>query len=206
MSPPATESVAPTPPTLDRRRLRTERGKDLVVDALLAFFAEGDPQPGAAKIAARAGVSERSVFRYFDDLESLVAIAIERQVARIAPAFRPPEPRGDLDARIAALAEQRLRIYDMTAVTTLAAERFESHSPAVVEAFAYRRAVLHDQITELFVAELAAMTPRVRSETVDAMSAAASLETVRMLRTAAGHSRARTRAITIRTLRALLAA
>jgi AcrR family transcriptional regulator len=209
MSPPATESVATTTstrPPIDRRRLRTERGKDLVVDALLAFFAEGDPQPGAAKIAARAGVSERSVFRYFDDLESLVAIAIERQIARIAPVFSPPVSSGDLDTRIAALAGQRLRIYDATAVTTEAAERFESHSPAVVAAFAYRRAVLRDQITTLFATELAAMPPRARAETLDALAAAASLETVRMLRTTAGHSRTRTRAITVRTLHALLTA
>ncbi len=62
--------------SVDRRRLRTERGRQLVVDALLAYYDEGDPEPGAAKIAARAGVSERTVFRYFDDLDSLAAAAI----------------------------------------------------------------------------------------------------------------------------------
>ncbi len=206
MGSPATERLISAPPPVDRRRLRTERGKDLVVDALLAYFAEGDPAPGAAKIAARAGVSERSVFRYFDDLESLVAIAIERQIEHIAPVFGPPEPTGNLDARVAALAEQRLRIYDATAVTTQAAERFEPHSPAVAAAFAFRRAVLRKQVVTLFAHELAPMAPRVRAETLDAVSAAASLETIRMLRTAAGHSRSRARAITVRTLHALLAA
>ncbi|MEO6468628.1 MAG: TetR/AcrR family transcriptional regulator [Acidimicrobiia bacterium] len=204
MGQPAIEPLGPDEPATDRRRLRTERGKELVVDALLTFFAEGDPQPGVAKIAARAGVSERSVFRYFDDLESLAGAAIERQIARIAPAFRPPAPTGDLEARIGALVEQRLRIYDATAVTTQAAERFAPHSPAIAQAFAFRRSVLHDQIAELFTAELTPMTGRVRREVIDAVSAAASLETIRMLRTTADHSRARTAAIINRTLRALL--
>ena len=204
MGQPAIEPVGANEPSTDRRRLRTERGKDLVVDALLSFFAEGDPQPGVAKIAARAGVSERSVFRYFDDLESLAGAAIERQIARIAPAFRPPAPTGDLESRIGALVDQRLRIYDATAVTTQAAERFAPHSPAVAEAFAFRRSVLHDQIGELFAIELTPMAGRVRGEVVDAVSAAASLETVRMLRTTASHSRTRTAAIVARTLRSLL--
>ena len=102
---PVIEPVGPDEPSTDRRRMRTERGRDLVVDALLSFFAEGDPQPGVAKIAARAGVSERSVFRYFDDLESLAGAAIERQIARIAPVFRPPRPSGDLESRISALVD-----------------------------------------------------------------------------------------------------
>ena len=204
MGQPAIESFAPDEPPTDRRRLRTERGRDLVVDALLSFFAEGDPQPGVAKIAARAGVSERSVFRYFDDLESLAGAAIERQIARIAPAFRPPSPTGDLESRIGALVDQRLRIYDATVVTTQAAERFAAYSPAVAEAFAFRRSVLHDQIPDLFAVELAPMPGRVRSEVVDAVSAAASLESIRMLRTTAGHARRRTAALVTRTLRSLL--
>ena len=201
---PVIEPVGPDEPSTDRRRMRTERGRDLVVDALLSFFAEGDPQPGVAKIAARAGVSERSVFRYFDDLESLAGAAIERQIARIAPVFRPPRPSGDLESRISALVDQRLRIYDATAVTTQAAERFAPHSPVIAEAFTFRRSVLHDQIAQLFADELAPMSGRVRYDVVDAVSAAASLETIRMLRTIAGHSRGRTATIVARTLRSLL--
>lgn len=190
---------------VDRRRLRTERGRDLVVDALLAFYAEGDPQPGAAKIAARAGVSERSVFRYFDDLESLIAAAVERQIAHIAPIFAPPPALGSRDQRIAALVEQRLDIFHATAVTTQAAERFATQSPTVVRAFAFRRALLRDQVATLFARELDDRPARARRELLDALDATASLESVGMLRTVAGHSRARSRAITVRTLHALLA-
>lgn len=190
---------------LDRRRLRTERGRDLVVDALLACYADGDSQPGTAKIAQRAGVSERSVFRYFDDLESLVAAAIEQQIARIAPVFDPPDPKGDCPTRARALVEQRLRIFDATATTTRAAERFESQSPSVARALTFRRKLLRRQVETLFAVELRRTDPRTARELLDALAATASLETIRMLRTAAGHSRSATRAITVRTLLALLA-
>src|SRR3954453_11767211 len=93
-----------------RRRLRTERGRELVVTALLEFFDEGESQPGAARIAERGGVSERSVFRYFDDLDALAAEAWARQIGRGPALFAPPDATGDLERRVRALADQRMRI------------------------------------------------------------------------------------------------
>src|SRR6478735_4764996 len=111
---------------VDRRRLRTERGRELVVSALLAFFDEGESQPGAARIAERAGVSERSVFRYFDDLDSLAAEAVARQIARTRDLFAAPDDAGGLDRRIRALVEQRMTIHDRVAVVSAAGRRIEA--------------------------------------------------------------------------------
>jgi AcrR family transcriptional regulator len=206
MSAASAESELAVAPATDRRRLRTERGRELVVDALLEFYDEGDAQPGAAKIAARAGVSERTVFRYFDDLESLVAAAVERQIARIAPTFAPPDSTGSVTERVAALVEQRERIYAATAVTTRAALVFAPQSPTVAHALAFRRDLLRDQVAHLFAPELATRPTRVRNELLDALDAATGMETLGMLRSVAGHSPARTRAIVTRTVRALLSA
>src|SRR5712691_10950172 len=112
----AATSPAPDREPVDRRRLRTERGREIVVTALLAFFDEGESQPGAARIAERAGVSERSVFRYFDDLDALAAEAVARQIGRTRELFAPPDATGALDRRIRALADQRMRIHDEVAV------------------------------------------------------------------------------------------
>ena len=202
LEPSASASGLDTP--VDRRRLRTERGRQLVVEALLAFYDEGDHQPGAAKIAARAGVSERTVFRYFDDLDSLAAAAIQIQVARVAPVFVPPDPDGPLDARIAALVTQRTRIYAATAVATRAAHLFETQSPTITRALKFRRTLLRDQLAALFAPELAAHHARVRAELLDALDAATSLEAIEQLRTVAGHSSRRAQTIVARTVRALL--
>lgn len=190
---------------VDRRRLRTERGRDLVVDALLAFYAEGEPQPGAARIAERAGVSERSVFRYFDDLESLVTAAVERQTERVAPAFAPPAADGSVSRRIDNFIDQRLRIYDATATANAAARQFAGTAQALTDALALRRRVLRAQVADLFATEIARHPDRDRDELVDALDAAASLEMIGRLRDSTDHPPARTRAILIRITSALLA-
>src|SRR4051812_33345879 len=123
---------------VDRRRLRTERGRELVVTALLQFFDEGEPQPGAARIAARAGVSERSVFRYFDDLDALAAEAVARQMGRTRALFAPPDPSGGLERRVRALADQRMTIHDAVAIVSAAGRRIEARAPSVADAFAFR--------------------------------------------------------------------
>src|SRR4051794_41965076 len=103
---------------VDRRRLRTERGRELVVTALLEFFDEGEPQPGAARIAERAGVSERSVFRYFDDLDALAAEAVARQIRRTRELYAAPDGTGDPDRRVRAPAAHRKSIPDPGAVVS----------------------------------------------------------------------------------------
>jgi AcrR family transcriptional regulator len=190
-------------PPVDKRRLRTERGRDLVVTALLEFFDEGESQPGAARIAARAGVSERSVFRYFDDLDALAAEAVERQIARTRDLFAPPDTGGSLDRRVRALADQRLRIHDAVATVSEAGRRIEARAPSVAAAFAFRRRLLREQVATQFASELDRHRGRARAELLDAADAAASFEQIDQLRTVAGYSVARSRAVVIRTLTAL---
>ena len=63
---------------LDGRAARALRTRNRVVDALLDLVDEGDLRPSAADVARRAGVSLRSVFQHFDDLETLFRVAGER--------------------------------------------------------------------------------------------------------------------------------
>ena len=74
----------------DGRRARAERNRDAVVEAILDLLCEGVENPTAEAIAERFGVSVRSVFRHFDDLESLHAAAVDRHSERIRDLFEPP--------------------------------------------------------------------------------------------------------------------
>jgi hypothetical protein len=145
------------------------------------------------------------VFRYFDDLDTLAAEAVERQIARTRDLFAAPDGRGDLTRRIRALAEQRLRIHAAVATVSEAGRRIEARAPSVAEAFAFRRARFREQVATQFAAELDRHTGRARTELLDAADAAASFEQVDQLRTVAGYSPARTRAVVVRTLTALFA-
>jgi AcrR family transcriptional regulator len=196
--------AGPTAPAVDRRRLRAERGREAVVDALLSFYNEGEHDPGAAAIAQRAGVSERSVFRYFQDLEALADAAVQRHWERVGNAFDPPPAVGDLRARATALVEQRFRIHQIAGPVARAGELLARRSETVARGLDTRRRMLRSQLGPLFP-EIEAQTGRAeRAELLAALDAATSVEQVEYLRTGAGLSAPRARAVMLRTVLALL--
>jgi hypothetical protein len=87
ISPPP--AVTRKPGRIDGRRLRSERTKQLIVEAYLALLREGNRNPTAAQTAERAGYSVRSVFERFPDLHALRVMATDyslSQAAALAPA------------------------------------------------------------------------------------------------------------------------
>ena len=74
-------------PLTDGRNQRRDRNREAVVRALLELYREGNLGPSADEIAARAGISARSLFRYFDDVDTLVRAAIARQQQHLAPLY-----------------------------------------------------------------------------------------------------------------------
>jgi TetR/AcrR family transcriptional regulator of autoinduction and epiphytic fitness len=188
----------------DGRRLRTKRSEAAVVDALLDLYREGVLRPGASEIARRAGVSERTVFRLFDDLDALTMTTIARQTARVGHLFAPPDNSGGRDERIEALIEQRIALYEEIAPVLRATRLCLPPSPAVREAAAARGLLLHRQTRRQFRPELESLHGQSRDELATALDVAVSLETLELLRTTNGLSPADARAVVRRMLRALL--
>jgi AcrR family transcriptional regulator len=188
----------------DRRRLRTERSQAAVIDALLDLYRDGQIRPSAAEIAVRAGVSERTVFRLFDDLEAVATMAIERQIARVGHLFAPPDDRGGRAERIEALVTQRLRLYEEIAPVVRAARLRLPFSPVLQAGFDQRRRLLRRQIERQFRPELDACTGPVRSELLAAIEVASDIDMLEMLRHDQGQTIEATRAIVVRIVRALL--
>ncbi|MFU8815537.1 MAG: TetR/AcrR family transcriptional regulator [Pseudomonadales bacterium] len=93
--------------------MRSERSRAQIIDAMLALIREGDVSPSAARVAERAGVALRTVFRHFEDMDSLYREMSARVESQIMPQFlKPYEARAwrprlrELVARRAALNEQ----------------------------------------------------------------------------------------------------
>jgi AcrR family transcriptional regulator len=191
---------------IDGRHRRAERSRAAVVDALLSLYDDGVVRPGVADIAARAGVSPRSVFRHFADLEGLAQAAIDRQWERVHVLYDAPAPGGDLDARVAALVEQRLRLHDAIIGVARAAAVLSSSSPVVASTLRARRRLLRDQVLALFAPELRARRGEARRQLAAALEATASLENVDYLRTHARLSPDRAAAVVRRMLHASLEA
>jgi AcrR family transcriptional regulator len=192
-------------PMLDGRRARAERNREAVVEAILDLLREGDNSPTADAIAERSGVSVRSVFRHFDDLESLHAAAVELHSERIAPLFEPPPSTGPVASRIDGLATRRARLFEEMTPIRRVGERLRGRSGIIDERLGFARRLLRTQLEVVFGAELEAQSASERRELLDALEIATAWGTWDLLRTDQLCSVARARAVMARTLRALLA-
>ena len=159
---------------LDGRRRRSELSRDAIVDAILSLLRERELRPGAEAIAARAGVSLRSVFRHFADLEGLFAAAVEHQRQRLAPLFELDAPTGSLRKRAEAVADQRAHLYEEIAPIRRAAIRQAPFHPAVRKGLDLAAAALRRHIPTVFSAELRQLSTADRRDLIDALDAASS--------------------------------
>jgi AcrR family transcriptional regulator len=91
------------------------------VDALLALIAEGDLRASPDHIVARAGVSLRTLWTQFKDLEGLYAAANERLIAMQKAEHRPIDPALPLPRRVEAFCAQRGRMLEIVAPAARAA-------------------------------------------------------------------------------------
>jgi AcrR family transcriptional regulator len=62
----------------DGRTARSLRSRRAIVDAMRALHAEGDLSPTGPRVAERAGVSLRTVWQQFADMEALLVEANRR--------------------------------------------------------------------------------------------------------------------------------
>ena len=176
----------PSSTSVDGRRLRGERSRAAVVDAVLSLYDDGILEPAATEIAARAGVSERSVFRHFADLEALAAEALDRQFARVAAFFEDPPTEGPLGERIDAFVDRRCRLYERMANLHRAANHVGARSVTIAAAVEERHRILRAQVARQFQPELDRRSARERRLLVAALDATSSFEGLDHLRTLGG--------------------
>jgi AcrR family transcriptional regulator len=140
---------------LDGRRARRGRNRVAVVDALLELFREGDLNPAVTTVAERSGVSLRSVFRYFDDLDEMGRMAIARHAEGNEHLLELKGlGTGSREERIKRLVEQRFALYEVVAPVVRASLLRAPFQPVIAAGIAERRAFLRDQLEQHFAKEL----------------------------------------------------
>jgi AcrR family transcriptional regulator len=189
----------------DGRRLRRSRNRDAAVDALLAIYREGRLDPSAAEIAERAGLSPRSLFRYFDDVDDLVRAAIERQTQIVFPALeRRVDAHLDTDARITQFVDLRLALFDTVGRVGRVTRLHAPFHDEIRSNLAVMRTYLRRQVELTFAAELARHDADQRRATIAALDVLCSYESVELLLDDQGLSQAQTHATLVRGVTALL--
>ncbi|HEX3897880.1 MAG TPA: TetR/AcrR family transcriptional regulator [Mycobacteriales bacterium] len=168
---------------LDGRRARRGRNREAVVDALLELFREGELNPSVAMVAERSGISLRSVFRYFDDLDEMGRIAIQRHLDEVGHLFDLPKlGEGSRSDRIEALVAQRCALYERVAPVVRAAMLRAPFQPVIAEGLAARRALMRDQLQRQFAPELAKLSADAVLVIVAGADVLASFEVLELLR------------------------
>jgi AcrR family transcriptional regulator len=190
---------------VDGRRLRRQRNRVAAVDALLDLYREGNLRPSSAEVAERAGLSPRSLFRYFDDVDDLCRAAIARQERRAAPLLSVPvEPDAPLGDRVRALAEQRVTLFETIAPAATVARLEAPFQPVLAAELERTRAFHRSQLIQVAEPELGAMSPRHRQTTLAALDVLCSFESYQLLRQAQGLDQAETARVLGVALTALL--
>lgn len=103
---------AQSKPLSDGRRERSRSSRDKIVQAMLELVERGDVTPGAARVADHAGVGLRTVFRHFDDMDSLYREITERIEAQVMPIALQPYASEDWRDRLDELVTRRGTVFE----------------------------------------------------------------------------------------------
>ena len=91
----------------DGRRLRSERTRQLIIEAYLTLLAANVRAPTASQIAEQAGYSVRSIFERFTDLPALGLAAADHAIAAGQAEAAAQDVDGDRPTRIRAHVRTR---------------------------------------------------------------------------------------------------
>ena len=114
----------------DGRRRRSQDSRQRIVAAMIDLVGEGRITPSAEEVAARAGVGLRTVFRHFNDMESLYA----EMTATLAEQYEMwliPFESVDWQGQLREVVERRTATYERLLPFKRAGDAHRHMSPAI---------------------------------------------------------------------------
>ena len=173
---------------IDGRTARRDRNRTAVLDAVIDLFAEGNLTPGVHDVADRSGVSLRSVYRYFDDVDDLIAAAIDRRIEAAAPLFATPDDAGaSTEDRIRLFCERRVALFlEIRSVYRASVIRSADQSRLRIRVRRSREA-LDQQTATTFAGELDALPEAERVVVCEMLDALSQFDTIERLLDERGH-------------------
>lgn len=124
----AMAALTPPEPSVDGRRMRAEANRARIVAAMLELISEGFMTPPAEAVAERAGVGLRTVFRLFNDMDSLYREMHAMMLARMAPIAAEPVLGEDWRERLRNLIRRRVRLFEEMMPFQVAADAHRARS------------------------------------------------------------------------------
>lgn len=134
----------------DGRVMRGQENRRRIVEAMLRLVRKGNISPSAEDVSDEADVGLRTVFRHFDDMDSLYREISEVMLSEIAPIAGAPLPEGDWPVRLSAMVDRRSVVFEKIMPFMVAADVHKHRSAFLREDHAtlsrVQRAMLRDAL------------------------------------------------------------
>jgi len=98
--------------SVDGRRLRAERSRRCIVEALISLIRGGEVMPSAERVSEKANVGLRTVFRHFEDMDSLYQEVADAIDAELRPLMDEPLAAPDWRGQILETIDRRTRAFE----------------------------------------------------------------------------------------------
>lgn len=188
----------------DGRTARAERTRAALVDAHVALMREGVLRPTGEQITERAGVSPRSLWVHFSDLEQLFTATAAEILGRQEAGFVAVDAGLPLRERVGAFCRQRVRALEDIAPLARASVLREPFSATLRDYHRRHLDLVRTEAAVLFASELAALPPGARATRLDAVVAASTWGAWVTLRDHLGLAPDAARAVLVATVGSLL--
>jgi AcrR family transcriptional regulator len=97
---------------VDGRSVRGQQNRRRIVDAMVGLVGGGNLSPSAEEVAAAANVGLRTVFRHFEDMDSLYREISAIKKAELQPIVDAPLEGGNWRARLDRLIKRRAVVFE----------------------------------------------------------------------------------------------
>jgi AcrR family transcriptional regulator len=193
-----TDSVSETS-AIDGRLHRSIKTRGKIVSAFIHLIGQGNPSPTAEQIASEAKVGLRTVFRHFEDMETLYREITQRLDELMMPLVHKPLQATDWRDRLMESIERRCDIFDHIAPFHTAAQLHMHESKHILQQVQRRVKIEQDILARLLPANL--LSNQVFFESLSMM---VSLETWMRLRSLQRLSTAKSKTIVMKVVQSML--
>ena len=174
----------------DGRKRRRETNQYKVIAAAVELIKEGTPVPTAGEVAERADVSERSIFRYFDDVDALLHAAVDSEIdAALTSELVVPAPPAPSTERLSVFVDSRVSLYIALEAIIRSIRVRMAHAPLVAAPWAKVAERLRAQ-SEALVSHEAPDSEAIDGQVADLVEVLSSCDAYFQLASMRGHDEA----------------
>ena len=148
---------------VDGRRRRGQDNRARIAAAMMRIVQDGEVAPSAEQVATLADVGLRTVFRHFQDMDSLYREIARVKEAEVRVILDPPMQAQDWRGRLAEQIARRAQVFETIAPFRRAADAFKHRSKFLGSDYERLVTELRERLLRVLPKEIAATPAKVEA-------------------------------------------